>query len=354
MKMNFVPLLRRAFSSLRGSVKWCLLLLVAAGSGCKREEIQVYTAPKDKRPAPSVVADSGMPKPRPPKPQVTWTLPKGWTETSAGQMSVASFSIKGSGDAEAQVTITPLARLAGRDAEIVNMWREQVGQEPLSREEAAKQFTAVDVGGEPGNLFEISGTPNQGAAPARIVTAMVHRADASWFYKLSGDAAVVEAQKPAFVEFLKSIRLKEAPPTAETAADSAPKPKWTVPSQWEEVAPGQMQMAKFNVPARGSAKAEVSVSIFPNDTGGTLANVNRWRRQIGLPEVQAAELPSLVSPLDLSNPDAILVDMKSDSKRMLGAIVPRGGSYWFYKLTGDAEAVAPEKESFVAFVKSQP
>jgi hypothetical protein len=82
--------------------------------------------------------------------------------------------------------------------------------------------------------------------------------------------------------------------------------------------------------------------------------VNRWRRQIGLPEVQAAELPSLVSPLDPSNPEAILVDMKSDSKRMLGAIVPRGGSYWFYKLTGDAEAVAPEKESFVAFVKSRP
>jgi hypothetical protein len=274
----------------------------------------------------------------------------------AGQMSVASFSIKGAGDAEAQVTITPLARLAGRDAEIVNMWREQVGQEPLSREEAAKQFQAVEVGGEPGNLFEISGTPHEGAAPARIVTAMVHRADASWFYKLAGNAALVEAQKPVFIEFLKSIRLKEAPPVEESVASEPAQPKhnWTVPARWKELPAGQMQAAKFAVPTRGVAKAEVSVSIFPNDTGGTLANVNRWRRQIGLPEVQAADLPSMVSPLDPAQPDAILVDMKSNGKQMLGAIIPRGGSYWFYKLLGDAEAVLPEKESFVAFVKSQP
>ena len=38
----------------------------------------------------------------------------------------------------------------------------------------------------------------------------------------------------------------------------------------------------------------------------------------------------------------------------LASIVPRDGGYWFYKLVGDAEAVAPEKEAFVAFAKSQP
>jgi len=339
MKMNSVLLLRRAFSTPRGCVKWCLLLLFVTGFGCQREEILVYTVPKEKRDGP----------------HITWTLPKGWQETSAGQMSVASFSIKGSGDSEAQVTITPLTRLAGRDAEIVNMWREQVGQEPLSREEAAKQFQTITVGGEPGNLFEISGTPRDGASAARIVTAMVHRSDKSWFYKLQGDASLVEAQKPVFIEFLKSVRINDAFVPQKAAPERAQiRPNWTVPGQWRELSPGEMQMAKFAVPQRGSAKAEVSVSMFPNDTGGTLANVNRWRRQIGLPEVETGDLASIVSPLDPSTPDAILVDMKSDSKRMLGAIVPRGGSYWFYKLVGDAEAVAPEKESFLVFVKSQP
>jgi hypothetical protein len=62
----------------------------------------------------------------------------------------------------------------------------------------------------------------------------------------------------------------------------------------------------------------------------------------------------LVSPLDPANPGAILVDMTNNNKRLLGAIVPRGGSFWFYKLLGDAEAVTPEKDTFVAFAKSDP
>ncbi len=331
----------------------CLLLLVGGGMGCQREEIQVYTAPKDKRSAPPVSAVVPMPKAKA-RPQVCWTLPKDWKEAGAGQMSVATFSIQDAGGREAQVTITPLARLAGRDAEIVNMWREQVGLEPLSREEAAKQFEAVQVGGENGNLFQIEGKPQGSSGPARIVTAMVHRPDASWFYKLAGDSALVETQKPAFIEFLKSIRMKDGAPAEEAPAAASSKAGWQVPSQWKEIPAGQMQVAKFAVPARGSAKAEVFVSVFPSDTGGTLANVNRWRKQIGLPEAQSAELTSMISPLDPARPEAILVDMTNSNKRLLGAIVPRDGRYWFYKMMGDAEAVAPEKESFVAFVKSKP
>ncbi len=352
--MNRFSLLRCLPARLVGRVSLLLLILAVVGIGCGREDIQVYTAPKDKVAA-SSPASSAMPSIPPARPQVSWTLPDGWIETGAGQMSVASFSIKGEGDQEALVTITPLARLAGRDPEIVNMWREQVGLEPLDRDEAVKQFEKVEVGGEPANLFQIEGNPRGGSEASRIVTAIVHRSEASWFYKLAGDSALVSAQKPVFIEFLKSIRLKEA--TAESqpsVASSATKPNWTVPAQWKELPAGQMQMAKFAVPDRGAAKAEVSVSIFPNDTGGTLANVNRWRGQVGLAPVKEGELASMVSPLDPSSPDAILVDVKSDTKRIIGAVVPRNGSYWFYKLMGDAEAVAPEKESFAAFAKSKP
>ena len=360
MKMNVV-LLRRCFSwSIMGNTKSLSLAhLIAVTSGCGREEAQVYTMPKEqvKTVAQPPSRSMGLPKAHP---QVTWTLPKGWQESGAGQMSVASFSIKGEGSTEAQVTITPLTKLAGRDAEIVNMWREQVGLAALDREEALKQFEKVDVGGETGSLFQIEGKAEGQSAPARIITAMVHREDASWFYKLSGDGAVVAAQKPAFIEFLKSIRLKEAPMEASASAPaladagSGSKPNWTVPAQWKELAAGQMQIARFAVPERGGAKAEVFVSVFPNDTGGTLANVNRWRRQLGLSELNESELGSIVSPLDPASPGAILVEMTSSSKKLFGAVVPRNGSYWFYKLLGDAEAVAPEKEAFVAFAKSKP
>ena len=95
---------------------------------------------------------------------------------------------------------------------------------------------------------------------------------------------------------LKTIRIKAPAPVEEDSVEATPKPKWQVPGQWKELPAGQMQVARFAVPDRGSAKAEVFVSVFPSDTGGSLANVNRWRRQLGLPEIQQADLTSMVSP----------------------------------------------------------
>ena len=148
-----------------------------------------------------------------PQPHLTWTLPPGWEEAGAGQMSVASFHIK-TDAGEATVNITPLPNLAGKEALIVNMWREQVGAAPLAPDEAAKALTEVDVAGGKGQLFEISGTTD--GKQVKIITAMAQAMNASWFYKLAGDAAVVEGQKAAFLDFVKSVRFQE--PAAETAA----------------------------------------------------------------------------------------------------------------------------------------
>jgi hypothetical protein len=337
-----------------------LLACVFALAGCRREEIRVYTAPKDPPPRRQEAAhgpndghdhgDEGTTAARP-RPELSWKLPEGWRESAPGRMSVATFSIT-SGAQEAQVTVTPLPMLAGKDAMVVNMWREQVGLAPLSNDVIMAQLQDVVVGSDNGKMFEVAG--QNGEAPLRIVTAIVHRPDASWFYKLSGDAALVEAQKPAFVEFLKSVRLKEpataeAPPAGETG-----KPKWEVPSGWKQIAPGQMQVARFVVPQQNGVGGEVFVSVFPNDTGGTLANINRWQRQLKLPETDEKSLASLAAPLDAAIPNSVLVDMANNNQRMLGAIVPRGGQWWFYKLLGDSAVVGAERENFIRFAKSTP
>ena len=128
------------------------------------------------------------------------------------------------------------------------------------------------------------------------------------------------------------------------------KSNWTVPAGWKVTAHNEMQVARFSLPG----KAVVFVSVFPSDTGGTLANINRWRKQIQLPPATEADLPSLVSPLDPADSQGMLVDMANHNQRLVGAIVPREGRYWFYKLMGDVGAVAPEKDAFIAFAKSKP
>ena len=325
-------------------------------SSCKKPQIRVYLAPKETHVEPTAStapepADSGPPRA---KPQLSYTLPPGWTEATANSVSLAAFAIK-DGAKEASVNITPLPNLAGREALVVNMWREQAGLAPIEDAELAKTLEPVEISGNKGQMFEVLGA-KEGGTPLRIVTAFYHEADASWFYKLQGEESLVTAQKPVFVEFLKSVRVKEdAAPAAETtSAPPASEFKWKVPDGWQTLTPGNMQVGKFAVPEKDGGKAEVFVSIFPNDTGGTLANVNRWCQQIGLPAVDDAGLANVTSPLDAATPDAVLIDLKGDPRALLGAIVPRDGKWWFYKLLGDASAVGAARESFIAFAKTQP
>ncbi len=318
--------------------------------GCKREEIRVYSVAKE---APAPVPDAPTPAANTARPQLAYTLPAGWQDAGANAMSLANFRIK-TDAGEASVNITPLGSMAGQEGMIVNMWREQVGQPALAEGELASALTPVEVGGEKGQLFEITGTRE--GQPVHIVTAFAHRDGASWFYKLQGPEAVVAAQKPAFIGFLKTVRIKAgSAPAAEVvgSAPAAPEFKWKVPEGWQTLPAGQMQVAKFAVPAHDGAKAEVFVSVFPSESGGALANVNRWRKQLGLDAVDDEGLKALVSPIE-AVPGAILVDLKNDPKAMLGAIVPRDGRWWFYKFMGEAPAVNAEREAFVRFVQTAP
>lgn len=344
-------------------------MAVACLTGCGEPTATSYRAPKDKQaeaPHSEEPAAHGHGSGRPISASLQWKLPAGWKEATPGRMSLAAFTIAGEGGGQAQVNITALPNLAGHEADIVNMWRQQIGLPAVSEEEATRQLQPVTAGGEPGKLFEVAAGGDGARQPLRIVTVMVHHPDASWFYKLTGDSRTVEAQKPAFIEFLKSVRIQtaaggaEAPAAAALPPPPAPAPagasgmKWTVPASWTPLAAGQMQLAKFAVPARGSAHAEVTVSVFPGDTGGTLGNVNRWRRQIGVDPVTEADLPQQITLLNPPDPQAFLTDQKNNGQQLVAAVVPRKGQWFFYKLLGDAAAVGPEKDAFVAFVKSEP
>ena len=326
--------------------------LALIAGGCRKPQVRVYLAPKDPPPREESAQEAQGPQsPQKPKGHVTYKLPAGWEEAQPNSVSLAAFSIK-SGSAEAGVNVTPLPNLAGREAVVVNMWRDQVGLPPIEEGELAKTLEAVEIGSEKGQMFEVLGA-REGGAPMRIVTAFFHKPDASWFFKLNGDEALVTAQKPVFVEFLKSVKVnaEEASEPAAPAASEAPKWSGPVPEGWQPLAPGNMQVAKFSVPEKDGAKAEVSVSVFPGDTGGMVANVNRWRRQLGLAEADEAGVKANVSPLAAA-PDAMLVDLKNESRALLGAIVPRDGRWWFYKMLGDEAAVSAARESFIGFTKS--
>ncbi|MEI9897564.1 MAG: hypothetical protein WDN28_27835 [Chthoniobacter sp.] len=354
-------------------------------SACEKPQIRVYTITKkapetalppserplqlsdaQAKPAPNTAAHAGPKPPPAARPQLDYQLPPGWQDSGPSEFSLVNFRIP-TPKGEAMVNITPLAGMKGRDIVIVNMWRQQVDQPALEEAAAEASLTPVDIGGEQGKLFEVTGARE--GQTLQIITAFVHREDGSWFYKLQGSAEAVASQKEAFLNFLKTVKIKPAsaetaavkepspaPPPA-PAADSTPSVHMMAPEGWQEQPAGQMQVAKFSV-AKEGGKADVSVSVFSSDTGGTLGNVNRWRRQLGLEDVDEAGLQECVTtlggaPID-GAPGPILADISKDNRRLLGAIVPREGQWWFYKMVGDAPVVNAEHDTFVQFVKSQP
>ncbi|MGH7973744.1 MAG: hypothetical protein ACREIC_33925, partial [Limisphaerales bacterium] len=73
-------------------------------------------------------------------------------------------------------------------------------------------------------------------------------------------------------------------------ATARPGLKYTVPSGWEETAPGEMAVASFHVKGDGGKQAVVGVFPFPGMAGGDLQNVNRWRGQVGLAPMSEEEM----------------------------------------------------------------
>ncbi|MFO8027541.1 MAG: hypothetical protein R6U56_07745 [Opitutales bacterium] len=140
-------------------------------------------------------------------------------------------------------------------------------------------------------------------------------------------------------------------PGMEEAAQAAPEFTYSVPEAWEEFAPQSVRKANFRVSdERGSA--EIAVTVFPGDVGGTLANVNRWRGQIGLDETDADGLRDLTRPFTISKHEAILVELQGPEQSILGGILSFHGSTWFFKMQGDTGTVAEQAEAMEAFLSS--
>jgi hypothetical protein len=143
------------------------------------------------------------------------------------------------------------------------------------------------------------------------------------------------------VAFLKSVQFADGEAALAEPTDDG-KPQWTVPSGWKEVSGGQFLVAKFTV-----AGAAVNVSSSAGNGGGLAANVNRWRKQLGLSELAGDELAKSVKTSDAVS----FVEMSGQNTALVGAIVLRPGQTWFYKLMGDAATVAAQKDAFIKFVQ---
>ena len=131
---------------------------------------------------------------------------------------------------------------------------------------------------------------------------------------------------------------------------------WTAPPNWQSKAGSAMRKATFAIPGEGGQSAELSVTAFPGDVGGEIANVNRWRGQLQLDPLADSEVAKSVTRLEANGLKIGVVDIANPNAaaptRLLGAMVPFEGATWFFKLTGPDALVAKEKPAFLNFLQT--
>lgn len=174
-------------------------------------------------------------------------------------------------------------------------------------------------------------------------------------------AAVVACDRDGVTHF----RVARTPPSPAAApagmAGDVPPParptgvalSWTLPKGWKATAGGAMRYASFEVPVKGEVDA--SVVVLPGPAGGELANVNRWRGQIGLGPLDDAGLTAARRTVQSKAGPLSVYEFASDAaprKRLIAGLTELSGNTWFVKMTGDADAVGAARDDFMQLLGS--
>lgn len=346
-------------------------------AGCRDAKITSYRVRKEAPPKmPLLTQETGN------VPQLHYRTPSGWAEQPAGSVRLASFTIAGSEGRKADMSVTQFPGDVGGDLANVNRWRGQVQLAPIAAAELPKEVREEDFPAGHFSLVDmVSDKPIiDGKYRSRILGAWLKQPDRTWFFKLSGEADLVSAQKSAFDDFLKSVTITApapsetipgenavggsavsttsgvTPPNATAEAPGAHTVTWTAPSAWTEKPLGTMRKGSFGVRGKDGAEADLSIISFPGDAGGVAENLNRWRGQLQLPSQDAAALASASSTIANGNLRFTVVDYSGTTSngptRLLGAILPLDNETYFFKLMGPAGAVGENKQAFLDFLKT--
>lgn len=120
--------------------------------------------------------------------------------------------------------------------------------------------------------------------------------------------------------------------------------KWTLPKGWTTGQAGGMRYATL----KPAGNAEVSVVMLSGPAGGELANVNRWRAQLGLPPIDEAALAAARKVVKSKAGTVAVFEFSSAGNGMVvGLLTTTDGNSWFLKLMGADAPVNQAKPDFM-------
>lgn len=117
-----------------------------------------------------------------------------------------------------------------------------------------------------------------------MAVAIFQHPDATWFFKVTGPAEQVAKTEDQWKAFFKSVKFKEG------------QPSWDMPENWSTAGPKPMRHTTLII---GDTEPPLELAISSLGPGqDLLANVNRWRGQIGLRPSTTEEMDSQIQDLE--------------------------------------------------------
>ncbi|MDA1164100.1 MAG: hypothetical protein O3B13_13420 [Planctomycetota bacterium] len=274
-----------------------------------------------------------------------WTTPVGWTETAGSGMRAATFTM-GADDAPLECSVIALpAEDASSDDYLhsnINRWRGQLGLEPqtvaaLKESDEFHQFELADK-----TTITWVNLAGQVAAPV-------------------GTASPTASAAPS----APGPSLPPGHPPVGAVAESRPEPdkgkseaqaslsemSFAVPEGWVPGPLRPFRKISWNIDHEGKT-AEFYISSLAAAGSEVGPNVNRWRTQAGLKALSEKELADEVEDISIDGEAGQFVRISGEKQSIIGAIVVKGDTGWFFKLVGDPAVVSDEKDNVKAFIKS--
>lgn len=253
--------------------------------------------------------------------QPEWTTPDGWTEKRGGGMRLATLTIPTpDSPGETELSVIGLGLADDWDTQVLdnlNRWRKQLNQPPVQAVALAEAVEPLSEAGEGAVLIDQVGWFDGGSMPP-----------------FAGATPKASPVVPPV-----------APPHGGSEDLNGEKPE-----AWADGPASTMRKASFEAP--GGAAVTAFAFNAAGAMGDRVANVNRWRGEIGLPATDAEKLAAETEAMPLLGGDGAYFELVGEEETTYAAMVVRDGQVWFFKIRGASEAVEAQREAFRGWLKS--
>lgn len=254
---------------------------------------------------------------------ITWTTPPGWRREAGNQMRYATLRPEVT-EHPVELTVTDLPGDAANVLANVNRWRGQLSLPPVTEADLPTVTKVVTIDGCTATVVDFTG-----------------------YGKVGSTMAPFAGHPPV------------APSQPNPSGLVRPSIQYTKPENWlplPEDASG-IRFVGFQI-TEGDRSVQITITPLSAQSGSLVANVNRWRGQIGLPEVSEMQLQRDLQETAVAGKRCPYVDLIGAESAMpnrlrLIAVVARYGEWiWYFKMMGDPELVEQQQSSFKTFLRS--